>query len=789
MRSIKIKILFLSLTIILAASAILGASSYQANTHVLEREAEASLELLALESAEKLSLMIQLQLKGLEELAARERVRSMDWTRQMDALLPELERQGFLALAVVNSDGIAHYIDGYTLPLGDRPYIQQALAGQTTVSEVLVSRVTGQPVVMLATPIETSDKSPAALIARMDGTWLTDLVAQIQYRDNGVACLINYEGTILAHRQHPEWALTLATLDTIREESPHFESFTSFVSQTLQTQQPGIGSYAANATQMHMGFAPVAGTDWMLYVGATHTSIMAGIAAFHEQFFTTLLLVMLGGILASLLLARHFSHPIIELERLFTQASAGDLTVRATPHTRDEIGRAGHTFNVMMDRLADLTYYDPVTGLANQRVLHQDFRELTEPFKDEENVPLLPLLLVAADNFKRINERFGYREGNQLLRMAGHRLQIYSGDHCRLYRGQSDEFILICHSYQGLAEAEKAAYVLLQKLQEPYELASEKVSITFSAGLATFPLQGETLDELLKNAGFAKNLAKEKGSGRLQVFDIAIQQQVLSSRIFEEEMSLALDRKEFLLEYQPLVDLKTGNIHTVEALIRWQHPVKGRLAPDLFIPAAENTGLINRLGKWALLEACRQNRQWMDQGLRPVVMAVNISARQFESPDFVSYVRQALNESGLPPALLELEVTESAVIQQVEENIIRLNTLRSMGIRISLDDFGTGYSSLSYVVRLPIDTLKIDRSFVSILTSSRQAHTVVSTIISMGHSLGLTLVAEGIETLQQLAMVQEASCQLGQGYHFSPPLPAAKMEMLLRQGTLKPKLS
>lgn len=796
MRSIKIKMTLFSLATILTVSLILGASSYRANARVLQQEAEASLEMLAMESAEKLSLMIQVQLKGLEELAAREQVRSMDWTSQVQSLQPELERQGFLALAVVDNDGIARYVDGYTLPLGDRPYVQAALSGQSTVSEVIISRLTGEPVVMLATPIETIHHTPAALIARMDGAWLTELVSHIQYRDNGVASLINSQGAILAHRQYPEWALSLHTLDTLQESFPQQEGFISFISKTLQARQPGIGSYTTDNNRIHMGFAPVAGTDWMLYVGATHDSIMAGITAFHEQFFTTLLLVLAGGLVASLLLARHFSAPIIELERIFTQATAGDLTVRANPHTRDEIGRAGHTFNLMMDRLTDLTYYDPVTGLANQRVLHQDFKDLTEPaqgaapsFNPEEDQLLLPLLQLAADNFKRINERFGYREGNQLLRMAGRRLQIYSGDHCRIYRAQSDEFVLLCSSHQSMAEAVENAHLLLQKLQEPYELAQEKVTVTFSAGLTTYPLHGESLDELLKHAGFAKNMAKEQGPGRLQVFDAAIQQQVLTSRVLEEELSLALDRSEFVLDYQPLVDLKTGNIHTVEALVRWQHPEKGRLAPDLFIPAAESTGLINRLGKWALFEACRQNRQWIDQGLRPVVMAVNISARQFESPDFVANVRQALKESGLPPALLELEVTESAVIQQVEENILRLNHLRSMGIRISLDDFGTGYSSLSYVVRLPIDTLKIDRSFVSILTSSRQAHTVVTTIISMGHSLGLTLVAEGIENLQQLAMIQEASCQLGQGYHFSPPLSAAKMEILLRQGTLKPKLS
>lgn len=440
----------------------------------------------------------------------------------------------------------------------------------------------------------------------------------------------------------------------------------------------------------------------------------------------------------------------------------------------------------MMDKIKNLTYYDPVTDLPNQRVFFSDLRKASATVQEETNQQAM--VIFAPDRFQQINERHGYQEGNQVFRMIARRLEIYAGDHCRIYRGQSDEFILFCEKYQTIQQARETALLLLQKLQEPYDLLEDKVSLTFSTGMALYPDHGDDGETLLKNVSFAKNLAKEKGPGQFQLFDVSIQHQVLESRQIESEMSAALENKDFFLHYQPMVNLTTGRVVAVEALLRWKHGEKGMIPPDTFIPIAERSGFINRIGKWVLLEACQQLKQWQNMGLENVVMAVNISAKQFESPEFMPYVRHILRQTGVSPSQLELELTESAVIQQVEESIQRLEKLRQMGLRISIDDFGTGFSSLSYIVRLPIDTLKIDRSFINNLEHSRQAQAIVSTIITMGHALNLTLVAEGIETKEQLAIIQHESCHLGQGYFFSPPVAHGQIEGILRQGTYKPKL-
>mgnify|MGYP001074904298 CR=1 FL=1 len=786
MRSIKVKMILLSLGTMLFLSAILGVITYRASYRALEQESTLALKMLSEEGAEQLSLMLQLQLKGLEGLAARERVRSMDWTRQLNALQPETARMGYLALAVVDENGIARYVDGYTLPLGDRPYIQKALAGESTISEVIISRATHEPVVMLATPIETPDGTPAALIARMDGSLLNRLTESIRFGERGYAYLLNNEGVFIAYHLNPDFVFQQTRVADLANEMPQLHDFSLFVEQAL-TDREGIGHYQVNEATIHMGYSPVPGTTWTLFVGASEDELFTGMKTFQEQFYQSIVVVLLLGILASLLMAMHFTNPIIELERLFTRAANGDLTVKANLKSRDEIGKAGHSFNLMMDQIKNLTYYDPVTDLPNQRVFFSELRRTTAPEPQENNQQFL--LLFAPDRFQRINERHGYQEGNQVFRMIARRLEIYAGDHCRIYRGQGDEFILYCENYHSVQQAKESALLLLQKMQEPYDLKEDKVSLTFSTGMALYPDHGTDAEALLKNVSFAKNLAKEKGPGHFQLFDVSIQHQVLESRQIEAELAAALENKDFFLQYQPMVNLKNGKVVAVEALLRWQHPEKGLISPDKFIPIAERSGYINQIGKWVLLEACRQMKEWQGMGFEDVVMAVNISAKQFESPEFMPYVRHILSQTGVNPAQLELELTESAVIQQVTESIQRLEKLRQMGLRISIDDFGTGFSSLSYIVRLPIDTLKIDRSFINELEHSRQAQAIVSTIITMGHSLNLTLVAEGIETKEQLAIIQQESCQLGQGYYFSPPVANGHIERILRQGTFKPKLS
>lgn len=496
---------------------------------------------------------------------------------------------------------------------------------------------------------------------------------------------------------------------------------------------------------------------------------------------STLTVILLGALVTVLLaihLANRTSEPILELEQEFTRAAEGDLTAYAQPRRRDELGSAARSFNRMMEQIRLLTYYDPVTGLPNHRVLLRDFERLAPSTQ-----PPAPkaVLLVAANRFRQLNERIGYRDSNRVLHQAARRVEMHHHDTCFEYRGQSDEFILLLSGSTAHDDGPVVADALLRDLDAPYDVDGHQVSVSFSAGLALYPTHGVAIDELLKNAGFARNFARERQGARLQVFDPELLQDVLKTRRIINEVDDALRNRELFLEYQPLVNLETGEVVAAEALIRWRHPTDGIITPDNFIAATENNELIIRIGEWALQQACRDCAAW-NEGLtdRPVKVCVNISARQFESPQFLPALRDALAEHGLAPQLLELELTESTVIENMQESVERLQALRAMGLRISIDDFGTGYSSLSYMVRLPIDTLKIDRSFISLLEHNKHAETVVSTIIAMGRSLNLALVAEGIETSKQLAALRNEACTTGQGFYFSRPIARERFMRTLR---------
>jgi diguanylate cyclase len=303
-----------------------------------------------------------------------------------------------------------------------------------------------------------------------------------------------------------------------------------------------------------------------------------------------------------------------------------------------------------------------------------------------------------------------------------------------------------------------------------------------SIGICVFPGDGDDAETLIKNADTAMYDAKEKGRNNFQFFTAEMNQKMVERQTLEASLRCALERNEFLLHYQPKVNLTTGEITSVEALIRWQHPDRGLVPPGQFVPVAEDCGLILKIGRWVLREACRQTRAWQLEGLPPVSIAVNVSAAEFRSKDFVASVNSTLAECGLDPNYLELELTEGVLMDDAELTATVLKDLKAMGVHLAVDDFGTGYSSLSYLRKFPIDVLKIDRSFVTEITADSDDATIVNAIINMGQSLKYVVVAEGIETPEQRAYLQRRHCEEGQGYLFSKPLPVAQFAALLQNG-------
>lgn len=452
----------------------------------------------------------------------------------------------------------------------------------------------------------------------------------------------------------------------------------------------------------------------------------------------------------------------------------GLVSIRQFLGQRDLIGAQG--------QLRHQALHDPLTGLPNRMlVLDRAEQLLTRAQRSGQSVGLLFLDL---DGFKHINDTCGHAAGDQLLKVVAERLShaVRSGD--TVARLGGDEFVILLDPEPTTVPPELVADRLLRELRRPVDLdcSLRAITITASIGVAVGPR--ESAQVLLRDADIALFRAKETGRDRFVVFESDMYAEVEDRLWLEMDLLEAIEGDQLFLEYQPTVNLRTNEITGVEALVRWNHPTRGVVGPNLFIPIAEETGLIVPLGRWVLCEACRQAVEWRDNGF-PLRMAANVSGRQLDEPTLVDDVRDALMASGLPSEALTLEITETALTRDAETAAERLQELKTLGIRIAVDDFGTGYSSLGYLKQFPVDMLKIDRLFVSGLDVSAQSAALVRTVVQLAKWLGIETLGEGIETEAQLDRLKTEQCDLGQGYLLSRPLPAAELGALLHRRSRK----
>lgn len=439
-------------------------------------------------------------------------------------------------------------------------------------------------------------------------------------------------------------------------------------------------------------------------------------------------------------------------------------------------------------RIAQLAYQDSLTGLPNRLAFHDHLTAAVA--QAEASGAHVALLFLDVDRFKAVNDTFGQGAGDQLLVEVARRLRgtVRSGDLVELGAGQptvarmgGDEFTLILRDVRRREDIAAVCGRLLDVLARPFELPGAEIAITASIGVALFPEHGATADVLVRNADTAMYHSKGAGRSTFQIYDASMNAQALEKLQMESALRRAIPNNELSLNYQPIRDLTTGRIASTEVLLRWTHPTRGPISPAIFIPVAEESDLILTLGEWVLRETCRQLRRWADAGLRPPRAAVNLSSRLFWRRDVIEMVKGALEEAGIPPRLLGVELTETSMMQNPEYAAVALSQLRAMGITVSLDDFGTGYSSLGYLKRFQVDTLKIDRSFVSDLCTDPDAAALVRAIIAMAHSLGLAVVAEGAETADQIAFLQAHACDYAQGYYICRPVPPGRLVEFLTE--------
>ncbi len=435
-----------------------------------------------------------------------------------------------------------------------------------------------------------------------------------------------------------------------------------------------------------------------------------------------------------------------------------------------------------------LAYYDALTGLSNRELYKENALKALQTARHfGKKVALLYLDL---DNFKRINDTLGYAAGDKLLQKISTSLQecIRASDiilnidskkqeqvAASISRIGGDEFTILLTSLENTNDAGKIAYRLLSHLNKPIKVENNEFYVTGSIGIAIYPEDAEDVETLLKHADTAMFHAKKKGKNNVQFYAERMNLMTIERLEIEAKLKKAFDNNEFEVFYQPQIDIQTEQIVGVEALVRWVQPESGIIQPEQFITAAEDTGLIGPIGEWVLNRACQQGAYWQNKGLSNLQIGVNVSAHQFKQQNLVYLVQKALSDSKFTPKNLNLELTESLIMDDVEENISTLQKLKQLGTSISIDDFGTGYSSMNYLKRFPLDILKIDRNFISDIKSDMNSREITTAIIVLAKSLGLTTIAEGVETKDQLSFLRAQNCNQAQGYYFSPPLSPDKV--------------
>lgn len=469
-----------------------------------------------------------------------------------------------------------------------------------------------------------------------------------------------------------------------------------------------------------------------------------------------------------------------ELEDRVTQLrEANEHLVVATVHAQ--------TMTDVVERarleLSHSANYDFLTDLPNRMLLKDRLAHAI--VMAQRHGKQLAVLFLDLDRFKHINDSLGHSVGDKLLQSIAKRLAACVRHSDTVSRQGGDEFVVLLSEIEHAVDATVSAEKILAALGAPHDIDEHDLQVNVSIGISIYPDDGEDAEILMQNADTAMYQAKEMGRDSYQFFKRAMNVRAVERQSVEGSLRRALRRQEFALHYQPKINLETGAIICAEALIRWRHPDWGLVPPAQFVPIAEECGLIVPIGRWVLREACAQARAWMDSGLPPILMAVNISARECRSKDFLDNVRAILNATRLEPRYLELELTESVLMQNDASTASMLHALKAMGVQLAIDDFGTGYSSLSYLKRFPIDTLKIDQSFVRDITTDADDATIVAAVIAMGQSLKQRVIAEGVETQDQLAFLRARQCDEGQGFYFSQPVRAEEFATLLEAGIRK----
>lgn len=664
--------------------------------------------------------------------------------------------------------------------VSDRSYFQRAMARPAfAVGDYQISRINGKQTMFLALPyFDKPGQAKGIIAAGLNFDWLQQMLTSATLPAGSTLTLVDSTGTILVG--YP--AIKGQSGAPVPEREKFLELIAGKSHGTIDTiWLDGVSRITFIAQLLH-----TPGKSIYLRIGIPNDAVFGNIdRQFWTNFFalaaSAMLALGLGLVMSEQLLLRRLRDLTVTARRL----GAGDLAARPqqTPD-HGELGQLAQAFTEMAERLQTheqhiehLVTRDGLTGLPNRFLLVERANQAILQAKRDQQC--MALAVLDLDRFKFLNDSLGSVRADTLLMSVAERLRNLAPVDAMVAHLGADEFAVLLPDQAQDGGAEAAAAKLSELFLRPFQVMERTIHVSVGIGIALYPSDGDNGDKLLAHARAAVHHIKQNGGNGIQAYTAQMKADAVERLRIEQALSLALKRDELVLHYQPKIDLKTGRMSGMEALLRWNCAELGLVSPARFIPLAEETGLILPIGEWVLQEACRQHQAWRRAGLEPPPVAVNVSARQFWHGDLATTVAQILQETSCSASSLELEVTESVVIHDIDDTVIALEELVKLGITVSLDDFGTGYSSLSYLRRLPLDKLKIDRSFLHNLVDDPHAAMLIREIISIAHTLDLAVITEGVESADEVDFLLDCGCDEVQGYYFSKPLPAEQFQSLL----------